>query len=61
MKKYAADHGATFLDYFPAMADERGFLREELSRDGLHPNDKGYAVMAPLAEKAIAVAMKRKS
>jgi len=29
-----------------------------LSEDGLHPNQKGYEIMAPLAERAIAVALK---
>jgi lysophospholipase L1-like esterase len=42
------------------MADDKGFFKVELSNDGLHPNDKGYAVMAPLAEKAIAAALKKK-
>jgi lysophospholipase L1-like esterase len=42
------------------MMDEKGFLKDELSEDGLHPNAKGYAVMAPLAEAAIASALKKK-
>jgi len=32
-------------------------LRPELNDDGLHPNAAGYAVMAPLVEKAIAQAL----
>ena len=58
MKKYAAAHGGIYLDYFSAMVDDKGFLKEELSEDGLHPNQKGYEVMAPLAEQAIAAALK---
>jgi lysophospholipase L1-like esterase len=58
MKKYAAAHGGIYLDYFSAMADDKGFLKEELSEDGLHPNQKGYDIMAPLAERAIAAALK---
>jgi lysophospholipase L1-like esterase len=42
------------------MVDEKGFLKEELSNDGLHPNDKGYVVMQPLVEQAIATALKKK-
>jgi lysophospholipase L1-like esterase len=61
MKKYAAAHGGIYLDYYSAMADEKGFLKEELSEDGLHPNQKGYDVMAPLAEQAIAMALKSRS
>ena len=49
-----------YLDYHTAMADAKGFLKDELSDDGLHPNARGYAVMAPLAERAVAAALKRK-
>ena len=54
IQEYAARNGHTYLDYHSAMIDEKGFLRDELSDDGLHPNDKGYAVMAPLAQQALA-------
>ena len=60
LKKYATQNGLTYLDYFSAMVDEKGFLKEELSNDGLHPNDKGYGVMQPLVEQAIAAALKKK-
>jgi lysophospholipase L1-like esterase len=60
IKKYASDHGDTYLDYFSAMMDDHGFLKKELSEDGLHPNKAGYSVMAPLAEKAVAEAAKAK-
>jgi lysophospholipase L1-like esterase len=33
-------------------------LRQDLTVDGLHPNAAGYAVMEPLAEKAIAAALR---
>jgi lysophospholipase L1-like esterase len=39
------------------MVDDHGFRKKELSDDGLHPNKDGYAVMAPLAERAIATAL----
>jgi lysophospholipase L1-like esterase len=47
-----------YLDYFSAMVDANGVLRAELSEDDLHPNAKGYDIMAPLAEAAIAKALK---
>jgi len=56
IKSYAAQHDDVYLDYFSAMVDDQGLLKKELSDDGLHPNKAGYAVMAPLAEKAIAAA-----
>ena len=60
MKQYAASHGAVYLDYHSAMADERQGMKADLASDGVHPNEAGYRIMAPLAEKAIAEALKRK-
>jgi lysophospholipase L1-like esterase len=57
IKNYAGQHKDIYLDYFAAMVDDHGFLKRDLSDDGLHPNKAGYAVMAPLAEKAIAAAL----
>jgi lysophospholipase L1-like esterase len=53
MKSYAARVGAVYLDYHTAMVDERQGLRANLTRDGVHPTEAGYRIMAPLAEKAI--------
>jgi lysophospholipase L1-like esterase len=53
MKACAAAEKHVYLDYFTAMVDPAGHLREELSADDLHPNAKGYAIMGPLAEAAI--------
>jgi lysophospholipase L1-like esterase len=58
LKSYAASHGHVYLDYFSAMVDESGVLREDLSSDDLHPNSKGYAIMMPLAQAAIERALK---
>jgi lysophospholipase L1-like esterase len=58
IKTYAAANGAVYLDYFSAMTDASGLLRPELSEDDLHPNAKGYAIMRPLADAAIARALK---
>ncbi len=60
LKRYAADNKLTYLDYYSAMVDDKGFLKEELSNDGLHPNEKGYQIMGPLAEQAITDALKKK-
>jgi len=56
LKDYCAKNRIVYLDYFSAMVDEKGLLREGLAEDGLHPNDSGYKIMAPLAEAAIAKA-----
>ncbi|MBZ5702169.1 MAG: SGNH/GDSL hydrolase family protein [Acidobacteriia bacterium] len=54
MKEYAAQEGLVYLDYYAAMADEKQGLKAALTGDGVHPNDAGYAMMAPLAAEAIA-------
>jgi lysophospholipase L1-like esterase len=56
--RYASENGYVYLDYFTSMVDETGMLKKDFSNDGLHPNAAGYAVMQPLAEKAIAAALK---
>lgn len=53
LKGYCAGNGAMYLDYFSAVVDDKGLLRKDLADDGLHPNKTGYAIIAPLAEKAI--------
>jgi len=59
IKDYAAESGSVYLDYYSALADGRNF-KKELTADGLVPNEAGYAVMAPLAEQAIAQALSEK-
>ena len=60
MQEFAKSRGYVYLDYFSAMVDDKGFLRNELSDDGLHPNAEGYRVMAPLAAAAITTSLKRR-
>ncbi|NWF83067.1 MAG: capsular biosynthesis protein [Bryobacteraceae bacterium] len=54
LKDYAARASAVFADYYSATVDEKGFLRDGTSNDGLHPNAKGYQLMIPVVEAAIA-------
>jgi acyl-CoA thioesterase-1 len=51
--KLCSQRGFTYLHYFPALVDTNGQLKEDLSDDGLHPNSKGYRLMAPLALEAV--------
>ncbi|MEP6584370.1 MAG: GDSL-type esterase/lipase family protein, partial [Ginsengibacter sp.] len=60
LKEYCAKNNVVYLDYFTAMKDERNGLPKNISGDGVHPNLAGYKIMEPLAEKAIAQALKRK-
>jgi lysophospholipase L1-like esterase len=53
LRELAAANGCGYIDYYSAMVDERGLLRRELAADGLHPEEAGFAIMAPLAQQAI--------
>ena len=53
MKEYALKTGAVYVDYFSAMVDEKGFLMENISEDGIHPNTEGYRIMTRVIEKVI--------
>ena len=59
MKDYARRRGHVYLDYHSAMADARQGMRAALSGDGVHPNEAGYRLMAPLAERAIRSALRK--
>lgn len=59
IKDYAAKNGHVYLDYFTPMLDDKGVLKQELTYDGLHPNDAGYEVMVPLALQAVEAALAR--
>lgn len=60
IKNYADEKGILYLDYFSSMKDERNGLKAEYSGDGVHPNKKGYQIMAPLAEKVITEVLAKK-
>jgi lysophospholipase L1-like esterase len=53
LKDYCAANNLIYIDYFPAMIDDKGLLKRDLADDGLHPNKAGFAIMAPMAGKAI--------
>jgi len=53
MKDYAAKAKAVFADYYSAIVDAKGMLKEGFSMDGLHPNAEGYKLIAPVTEAAI--------
>jgi acyl-CoA thioesterase I len=57
LKDYCDTSHLIYLDYFTAVVDDKGMLKRDLADDGLHPNKAGFAVMAPMAEKAIEKAL----
>lgn len=47
IEKFAAAHGARFINPGLKLLNADGTLNEKLFRDGLHPNEKGYTLLAP--------------
>jgi acyl-CoA thioesterase I len=54
MNEYAATEGIGYLDYYSALVNDQHALKPGLSGDGVHPNEAGYTIMAPLVAQAIA-------
>lgn len=53
LKDYCTDKSLRYIDYFSAMANEKKGLGEDLSEDGVHPNEKGYKIMSRIAESIL--------
>jgi lysophospholipase L1-like esterase len=58
LRAYAAHHGLAYADYWSAMATRDWAMKPQYSGDGVHPNTAGYAAMRPIAEAAIAKALR---
>jgi lysophospholipase L1-like esterase len=56
--RFCAQRGYTFLDFSAALSDNFGRLKPDFSDDGVHPNSKGYRIMAPIALQVIQKAVK---
>jgi len=53
IKSYVASKNYNYVDYYTPMKDDRGGLPATLSRDGVHPNAAGHAIMEPLVKAGI--------
>ncbi len=53
LKSFCTQRGYVYLDYYQALVDNQGLFATDLSDDGLHPNAKGYRLMAPLLLAAV--------
>lgn len=60
LRTFCAARGYGFADYHAALADRNGLMAAAYTQDGVHPLDNGYAVMAPIAQRAIAQALRQK-
>jgi lysophospholipase L1-like esterase len=53
LRKYARQKGFKYLDYYSRMADKNGALKQGFGDDGVHPNDRGYAIMQAVASAVL--------
>ncbi|KAF0129307.1 MAG: hypothetical protein FD155_2535 [Bacteroidetes bacterium] len=58
IEKYALEQNHTYLDYHSPMTDEQSGLKAEYTYDGVHPNRKGYLLMAELVNAALEKTLK---
>ena len=57
-KRLAASKKVGYLNYYSALSDSSGELLRKYNADNVHITADAYAVMGPLAEKAIAAALR---
>jgi lysophospholipase L1-like esterase len=53
LKEWATAENCVWVDYFTAMADERGGLPTRLADDGIHPNTAGYEMMESIVKPVL--------
>ncbi len=57
LSAWAAKNKCTYVDFWSAMADQRGGLPKELAGDGIHPTSEGYdrmeAMLSPVLKKIL--------
>ena len=58
LRQFCAARGYQYADYYSALVDGAGQMRRGLTDDGVHPLGAGYALMAPVADAAIARALR---
>jgi lysophospholipase L1-like esterase len=62
LQDFARQTGSVYLNYYAALVEPRTRqMKKEFTTDGFLPNARGYAVIAPLVEKAIAEALAMKA
>lgn len=59
LKRFARDTGATWVDYWPVLADATGAMKPGLALDGVHPTQTGYDAMAAVIEPILARSLGR--
>lgn len=50
---YCKEQRLVYVDYYSSLTDENGGTKQGLSKDGVHPNASGYAIMQLVVEGAL--------
>jgi lysophospholipase L1-like esterase len=58
IKSFCARRACNYVDFYTVLADAQGVMLADVSDDGLHPNSKGYRLMAPILGQAVEQATK---
>jgi len=58
LKALAGDYRIPLVDYFSPLATPEGAFDPRFANDGVHPTRAGYALMEPLARRAIETALR---
>lgn len=53
LKNFAAQNGATWVDYHSVLDDGTGAMKPGLAGDGVHPTEAGYDAMATVIEPVL--------
>nr|MBN2276807.1 hypothetical protein [candidate division Zixibacteria bacterium] len=59
LKSYCRSNGIEYIDFNLILSDSTGYLRNDLSRGPIEPNDAGYEVMARAVNEALIKIMNR--
>lgn len=59
LKKYSKTNKIPYVDYYSKMVDSNKGLNSDYSKDGVHPNVKGYQIMNSMIEEVIAETLKK--
>ena len=53
IQEYCSSIEAEYLDIYPILVDEEGLMKKEYTKDGIHPNEQGYQVIAEEINKIL--------
>jgi lysophospholipase L1-like esterase len=57
IKHFAHQHGFIYCNYYPTLVNGKGGMKSDYTKDGVHPNKKGYKLMEPIVVHAIRKAL----